>query len=155
MILVLGQLVKTRWQSSNVRHKGIWPGGLQKVVVLEGLPEGFLDVGFPAAAQSQPFMARAMRPASCATAVEPLLEIESSKTIHVAAPANGPPPCGVTARSRIRSSPGSGPTSITLTTAWQRFKITATLAAGQAGLWIVLRQFAGNGDNWTSACTLC
>jgi hypothetical protein len=44
----------------------------------------------------------------------------------------------------------AGPTSITLTTAWQRFKITGTLAAGQTGLWIVVRQFAGNGDNWTS-----
>ena len=42
------------------------------------------------------------------------------------------------------------PTSITLTTAWQRFKITGTLAGGQTGLWIVVRQFAGNGDNWTS-----
>jgi hypothetical protein len=44
----------------------------------------------------------------------------------------------------------AGPTSITLTTAWQRFKITGTLASGQTGLWIVVRQFAGNGDNWTS-----
>ena len=44
----------------------------------------------------------------------------------------------------------AGPTSITLTTAWQRFKITGTLAGGQTGLWIVVRQFAGNGDNWTS-----
>lgn len=42
------------------------------------------------------------------------------------------------------------PTSITLTTSWQRFKITGTLAGGQTGLWIVVRQFAGNGDNWTS-----
>ena len=38
----------------------------------------------------------------------------------------------------------------TLTTAWQRFKITGTLAGGQTGLWIVVRHFAGNGDNWTS-----
>lgn len=44
----------------------------------------------------------------------------------------------------------AGPTSVTLTTAWQRFKITGTLAGGQTGLWIVVRQFAGNGDNWTS-----
>ena len=44
----------------------------------------------------------------------------------------------------------AGPTSITLTTAWQRFKITGTLAGGQTGLWIVVRQFAGNGDNWTA-----
>ena len=44
----------------------------------------------------------------------------------------------------------AGPTSITLTTAWQRFKITGTLAGGQTGLWIVVRQFAGNSDNWTT-----
>jgi hypothetical protein len=44
----------------------------------------------------------------------------------------------------------AGPTNVTLTTAWQRFKITGTLAGGQTGLWIVVRQFAGNGDNWTS-----
>ena len=44
----------------------------------------------------------------------------------------------------------AGPTSITLTTVWQRFKITGTLAGGQTGLWIVVRQFASNGDNWTS-----
>ncbi len=44
----------------------------------------------------------------------------------------------------------AGPTSITLTTAWQRFKITGALAGGQTGLWIVVRQFTGNGDNWTS-----
>ena len=42
----------------------------------------------------------------------------------------------------------AGPTSVTLTPAWQRFKITGTLAGGQTGLWIVVRQFAGNGDNW-------
>jgi hypothetical protein len=44
----------------------------------------------------------------------------------------------------------AGPASITLTTAWQRFKITGTLAGGQTGLWIVVRQFAGNGDDWTA-----
>jgi hypothetical protein len=44
----------------------------------------------------------------------------------------------------------AGPTSTALTTAWQRFKITGTLAGGQTGLWIVVRQFAGNGDNWTA-----
>lgn len=42
----------------------------------------------------------------------------------------------------------AGPTQVTLTTSWQRFKITGTLAGGQAGLWIVVRQFAGNGDDW-------
>ena len=44
----------------------------------------------------------------------------------------------------------AGPTSATLTTSWQRCKITGTLAGGQTGLWIVVRQFAGNSDNWTS-----
>ncbi len=48
----------------------------------------------------------------------------------------------------------AGPTQITLTTAWQRFKITGTLAAGQTGLWIVVRQFDGNGDDWTSGSIL-
>jgi hypothetical protein len=47
----------------------------------------------------------------------------------------------------------AGPTSITLTTARQRFNITGTLAGGQTGLWIVVRQFAGNSDNWTSGAT--
>ncbi|HPU74183.1 MAG TPA: hypothetical protein PLA43_19690 [Bryobacteraceae bacterium] len=44
----------------------------------------------------------------------------------------------------------AGPTQITLTTSWQRFKITGTLAAGQTGLWIVVRQYAANGDDWTT-----
>jgi len=44
----------------------------------------------------------------------------------------------------------AGPTQITLTTSWQRFKITGTLASGQTGLWIVVRQFAANGDDWTT-----
>ena len=44
----------------------------------------------------------------------------------------------------------AGPTQITLTTSWQRFKITGTLASGQTGLWIVVRQYAANGDDWTS-----
>jgi hypothetical protein len=42
------------------------------------------------------------------------------------------------------------PTQITLTTAWQRFKITGTLAGGETGLWIVVRQYDANGDDWTS-----
>jgi len=37
-----------------------------------------------------------------------------------------------------------------LTTSWQRFKITGTLASGQPALWIVVRQFVGNGDDWTT-----
>jgi hypothetical protein len=44
----------------------------------------------------------------------------------------------------------TGPTQVTLTAAWQRFKITGTLASGQTGLWIVVRQYASNGDNWTT-----
>ena len=44
----------------------------------------------------------------------------------------------------------AGPTQVTLTTTWQRFRITETLAGGQTGLWIVVRQFDGNGDTWTT-----
>ena len=44
----------------------------------------------------------------------------------------------------------AGPTQVTLTTSWQRFKITGTLASGQAGLWIVVRQFISSGDGWTT-----
>jgi hypothetical protein len=44
----------------------------------------------------------------------------------------------------------AGPTQVTLTTSWQRFRITGTLASGQTGLWIVVRQYAGNDDDWTT-----
>jgi hypothetical protein len=44
----------------------------------------------------------------------------------------------------------AGPAQVTLTTVWQRFKITGTLAAGQTGLWIVVRQFAANSHDWTT-----
>ena len=44
----------------------------------------------------------------------------------------------------------AGPTQVTITGTWQRFKITGTLAGGQTALWIVVRQFAGNGDSWTT-----
>ncbi|WP_321471509.1 carbohydrate binding domain-containing protein [uncultured Paludibaculum sp.] len=44
----------------------------------------------------------------------------------------------------------AGPTQVTLTTSWQRCKITGTLASGQTGIWIVVRQYAGNGDDWTA-----
>jgi hypothetical protein len=44
----------------------------------------------------------------------------------------------------------AGPTQVTLTTSWQRFKITGTLASGHTGLWIVVRQYAANGDDWTT-----
>jgi len=45
----------------------------------------------------------------------------------------------------------AGPTQVTLTTAWQRFRITGTLASGQTGLWIVVRQYDANGDDWTTS----
>jgi hypothetical protein len=44
----------------------------------------------------------------------------------------------------------AGPTQVTLTTSWQRLKITGTLASGQTGLWIVVRQYAANSDEWTT-----
>jgi hypothetical protein len=44
----------------------------------------------------------------------------------------------------------AGPTQATLATSWHRFEIVGTLASGQTGLWIVVRQFAGNGDDWTT-----
>ncbi len=44
----------------------------------------------------------------------------------------------------------AGPTQVMLTTSWQRFKIVGTLAAGQTGLWIVVRQYAANADDWTT-----
>ena len=39
----------------------------------------------------------------------------------------------------------AGPTQITLTTSWQRFKMAGTLASRQTGLWIVVRQYDANG----------
>jgi hypothetical protein len=48
----------------------------------------------------------------------------------------------------------AGPTQVTLTTTWQRFRITGTLATGQTGLWIVVRQSDGNGDDWTTGSIL-
>jgi hypothetical protein len=48
----------------------------------------------------------------------------------------------------------AGPTQVALTTSWQRFRITGTQASGQTGLWIVVRQYDGNGDNWTSGAIL-
>jgi hypothetical protein len=44
----------------------------------------------------------------------------------------------------------AGPTQITLTTSWQRFEIDGTLASDQSGLWIVVRQYAANSDDWTT-----
>jgi hypothetical protein len=37
-----------------------------------------------------------------------------------------------------------------LTALQSGFKITGTLAGGQTGLWIAVRQYAGNGDDWTT-----
>jgi hypothetical protein len=48
----------------------------------------------------------------------------------------------------------AGPTQVTLTTSWQRFKITATLATGQTGLWVVVRNSTGNGDEWTNGAVI-
>lgn len=48
----------------------------------------------------------------------------------------------------------AGPTQVTLTAAWQRFKITGTLASGQTGLWVVVRNYTGNGDEWTSSTVI-
>jgi len=48
----------------------------------------------------------------------------------------------------------AGPTQVTLTTTWQRFKITATLASGQTGLWVVVRNYTGNGDEWTNGTVI-
>jgi hypothetical protein len=49
----------------------------------------------------------------------------------------------------------AGSIQIAFTTAWQRFKITGTLASGQTGLWIVVRQSAGNGDDWITSLRDC
>jgi hypothetical protein len=48
----------------------------------------------------------------------------------------------------------AGPTPVTLTAAWQRFKITATLASGQTGLWVVVRNYTGSGDEWTNGTVI-
>lgn len=44
----------------------------------------------------------------------------------------------------------AGPTQVTLTTSWQRFRINRMLAAGQTGLWTIVRQYASSGDDWTT-----
>jgi hypothetical protein len=44
----------------------------------------------------------------------------------------------------------AGPAQITDTTSWQRFKLTGTLASGQTGLWIVVRHYTANRDDWTT-----
>ena len=41
---------------------------------------------------------------------------------------------------------GPGPRRRTERTRW----IASTLASGQTGLWIVVRQYTANGDDWTT-----
>ncbi|MBI4910623.1 MAG: hypothetical protein HY820_43825, partial [Acidobacteria bacterium] len=48
----------------------------------------------------------------------------------------------------------AGPTQVTLTAAWQRFKITGTLASGQTGLWVVVRNYSGSSDEWTNGIVI-
>jgi hypothetical protein len=43
-----------------------------------------------------------------------------------------------------------GPTPVTLTTSWQRFKVTATMTGGATSLWIAVGHYS---DNWTSGQT--
>jgi hypothetical protein len=40
-----------------------------------------------------------------------------------------------------------GPTAVTLTTSWQRFKITATMTGGATALWVAIGHYT---DGWTS-----
>jgi hypothetical protein len=49
----------------------------------------------------------------------------------------------------------AGPTSITLTSASQRFRITGTLAGGQTGLCIVVRQFASTATTGRAVPSTC
>jgi len=39
-----------------------------------------------------------------------------------------------------------GPTAVTLTTAWQRFKVTATMTGGATSLWLAIGHYS---DGWT------
>jgi len=41
----------------------------------------------------------------------------------------------------------AGPTAVTLTTAWQRFKVTGTMGAGATALWLAIGHYS---DGWTS-----
>jgi hypothetical protein len=51
----------------------------------------------------------------------------------------------------IRPGYLASPTRITLTTCWQRFKITTGAAgSGKIGLWIVVRQSRRQRDDWTT-----
>jgi hypothetical protein len=40
-----------------------------------------------------------------------------------------------------------GPTAVTLTTSWQRFKVTATMTGGATALWVAIGHYT---DGWTS-----
>jgi hypothetical protein len=44
----------------------------------------------------------------------------------------------------------AGPTPVTLTTSWQRFKITGTMTGGATSLWIAIGHYS---DGWTSGQT--
>lgn len=44
----------------------------------------------------------------------------------------------------------AGPTAVTLTTSWQRFKVTGTMAGGATSLWIAIGHYS---DTWTSGQT--
>jgi hypothetical protein len=41
----------------------------------------------------------------------------------------------------------AGPTAVTLTTSWQRFKVTGTMGAGATALWVAIGHYS---DGWTS-----
>ena len=43
-----------------------------------------------------------------------------------------------------------GPTAVTLTTSWQRFKVTGTMAGGATSLWVAIGHYT---DGWTSGQT--
>jgi len=43
-----------------------------------------------------------------------------------------------------------GPTAVTLTTSWQRFKVTGTMTGGATSLWIAIGHYS---DVWTSGQT--
>jgi hypothetical protein len=64
--------------------------------------------------------------------------------------ASGTPKVSLAIVDNAYASYLAGPTEVTLATSWQRFKIAGTLAGGQTGLWIVVRQYAANGDDWTT-----
>jgi len=53
-------------------------------------------------------------------------------------------------RRTVHNARLAGPTPVALTFSRQRFKMTGTLASGQTGLWIEVRQYVGNGDDWTT-----